>query len=105
MNATAPLSGALADLAAAKDIEAARMALSKLGDPMQAILKVFGVVNFAPVHVIHCPMAFDGKGAFWVQRTNDVRNPYFGKSMLTCGDVVEQSGTAHPTTEGVDQHD
>ncbi len=39
--------------------------------------------------VAHCPMAFDGKGADWLQLGKEIRNPYYGSSMLACGSVVE----------------
>ena len=36
--------------------------------------------------VIHCPMAFDGTGANWVQRSGEqVSNPYMGSKMPRCG--------------------
>lgn len=36
-----------------------------------------------------CPMAFDGKGAYWLSATGTIRNPYYGHEMLTCGEVKE----------------
>ena len=36
-----------------------------------------------------CPMANDGKGAIWVSEVKDIKNPYFGKEMSTCGSVKE----------------
>lgn len=36
----------------------------------------------------YCPMAFNGKGAYWLSDSKEVRNPYFGNQMLKCG-VVE----------------
>lgn len=63
-------------VAKAKDIEAARTAfksLSEAVEPLAAGEKGYVVMN--------CPM----KNADWVQLSNDVRNPYFGKAMLTCG--------------------
>jgi Cu(I)/Ag(I) efflux system membrane fusion protein len=32
-------------------------------------------------------MAFDDKGADWLQLDEDILNPYFGASMLKCGEV------------------
>ena len=40
-------------------------------------------------HLAHCPMAFDFEGADWLQRGDQVNNPYFGASMLRCGDIRE----------------
>jgi Cu(I)/Ag(I) efflux system membrane fusion protein len=37
--------------------------------------------------VAHCPMALEGKGAKWLQAGEQLRNPYFGAEMLTCGTV------------------
>jgi Cu(I)/Ag(I) efflux system membrane fusion protein len=39
-------------------------------------------------------MAFDNKGADWLQMDKDTRNPYFyfGASMLKCGQVIEEIG-------------
>ncbi|MFC1585152.1 DUF3347 domain-containing protein [Fibrobacterota bacterium] len=35
--------------------------------------------------VFHCPMAFNNKGANWLQSVEGTKNPYYGKSMLACG--------------------
>jgi Cu(I)/Ag(I) efflux system membrane fusion protein len=34
---------------------------------------------------MYCPMAFDFKGAAWLQREPNLANPYFGAEMLRCG--------------------
>ncbi|MBK8712107.1 MAG: DUF3347 domain-containing protein [Niastella sp.] len=36
-----------------------------------------------------CPMANDGKGAVWISEMKEIKNPYFGKAMATCGSVKE----------------
>jgi hypothetical protein len=33
-------------------------------------------------------MAFNNKGAFWVQKEGEIVNPYHGMMMLHCGDKV-----------------
>ena len=38
----------------------------------------------------YCPMAFNDKGAYWLSDTSHIQNPYFGKKMLTCGEVKEE---------------
>ena len=40
------------------------------------------------IYQLHCPMAFDGAGADWFSEVSEVRNPYYGDKMLTCGKVV-----------------
>lgn len=43
-----------------------------------------------PVFVQHCPMANTSKGADWLSLSEEVRNPYYGDAMLTCGEVVKK---------------
>ncbi|NNC61403.1 MAG: DUF3347 domain-containing protein, partial [Eudoraea sp.] len=35
----------------------------------------------------HCPMANSNKGADWLSSSKEIRNPYYGEAMLTCGSV------------------
>lgn len=41
-------------------------------------------------YVQFCPMAANGKGAYWLSDKKAVRNPYYGAKMLTCGKVTEE---------------
>jgi len=43
-----------------------------------------------PVVHVHCSMAFDGKGGHWLQEGKEVENPYYGKAMSKCGDVMDE---------------
>ncbi|NKI26606.1 efflux RND transporter periplasmic adaptor subunit [Arenibacter sp. 6A1] len=43
----------------------------------------------APIYIQHCPMANSDKGAYWLSREKDIKNPYYGDSMLRCGSVVD----------------
>jgi hypothetical protein len=36
------------------------------------------------------PMFNNGKGAFWLSETKEIKNPYMGKAMLTSGSVLEE---------------
>ena len=42
------------------------------------------------MYVMNCPMANNNMGADWLSLSPEVRNPYFGEAMLTCGDVVKE---------------
>jgi Cu(I)/Ag(I) efflux system membrane fusion protein len=72
----------------ANDIEAARVQLEVLTESMTAVIKTFGKGKTV-VFRFHCPMAFNNKGAYWLQTNKETRNPYFGESMLLCKDSVE----------------
>jgi Cu(I)/Ag(I) efflux system membrane fusion protein len=76
-------------IAAAPDIENARTEFKKVSDDLIAIAKQFSTSGKTPLYVFHCPMALKNKGADWVQDEKTVKNPYFGKSMLTCGKITD----------------
>ncbi len=40
------------------------------------------------LYIQHCPMADNNKGADWLSTEKEIRNPYFGESMLSCGEVT-----------------
>ena len=42
------------------------------------------------LYVDHCPMYNNGKGAIWLSETKVIKNPYYGKKMLTCGAVTKE---------------
>ncbi len=87
---TAPSVGAAAQaVAGAASIEAAREAFSALTPPLVAGIRELGDGG-QELFVQHCPMAFDNAGADWVSSEREVRNPYYGDAMLTCGKVVEE---------------
>lgn len=37
-----------------------------------------------------CPMYNNKKGAYWISETKEIKNPYLGKAMPTCGEVKEE---------------
>ncbi|MDW5290230.1 efflux RND transporter periplasmic adaptor subunit [Formosa sp. PL04] len=40
------------------------------------------------LYVQKCPMANHNKSAIWLSTEKDIRNPYFGDEMLTCGSII-----------------
>lgn len=40
-------------------------------------------------YIVFCPMAFNNRGAYWIQNEKQITNPYFGSSMLRCGKIKE----------------
>ncbi len=77
-----------AQLLKSNDLEAQRVVYSPLSNEFIALLKKTGL-DSGELYVAHCPMALNDKGAQWVSHTKEIRNPYFGDSMLTCGSVTE----------------
>ena len=84
------LSEIVARLQKANDLAALRSGFALLSEQMLSLERMFGLPTDAALYELHCPMAFDGRGASWIQSDDAVRNPYYGPSMLKCADKVEK---------------
>lgn len=73
-----------APIASSKDIQKQREAFATLSADMAALAKVVKLSS-EPVYVATCPM----KKASWLSSEAAIKNPYYGKQMLTCGKVTE----------------
>lgn len=67
-------------------IENARQKFQAISETMVAMSQSFEPLENI-IYVQFCPMADNNKGANWISLDKDIKNPYFGKSMLTCGEV------------------
>ncbi len=72
---------------AAQDIDTARAGFQKMSGGLITYLKA-NPDRRAGYEVVFCPMAFNNKGAYWVQKSGEIVNPYHGMMMLHCGDKV-----------------
>jgi len=89
MNYLNGLNTSLQSMQATEDIEIQREAFSTLSDNLYKSIKAYGLGG-ANAYYDFCPMAFDNQGAFWLSNEDQIRNPYFGDKMLTCGEVKEK---------------
>ncbi|MDW9379069.1 DUF3347 domain-containing protein [Chryseobacterium sp. JV558] len=69
----------------ARNVAAQRETFLNLSDNMIALTKQFKLSD-KPVYVQYCPMA-DGS---WLSNEKQIANPYYGKSMLSCGSVKSE---------------
>ncbi len=70
-----------------KDTKNQRATFVNLSKDMYTLLKV--AKTETPTYYQFCPMANGGKGANWLSKESDIKNPYYGAKMMTCGKVVE----------------
>ena len=91
-------------LATATDIAGVRAEFALLSDEMLVLVKRFGVAKIGDIYELHCPMAFSGRGATWLQTKAQTRNPYYGATMLTCADRVRKLGPAEPADAKKEVH-
>ncbi|MCS6833370.1 MAG: efflux RND transporter periplasmic adaptor subunit, partial [Flammeovirgaceae bacterium] len=71
-----------------ENIDAQRRYFIGLSEEIIRMVKTFGGVKEAYLQT--CPMADNNKGASWLSLQREIRNPYYGKMMLTCGEVLEK---------------
>lgn len=72
----------------AEKIEHQREHFDMLSKDMYDMVKAFGPGQ--PLYNDYCPMYNNKKGAIWLSETKEIKNPYLGKKMPTCGTVKEE---------------
>lgn len=73
---------------ASESINKQRNAFASMSDALITLIKSSGVSD-GEFYIAHCPMAFNDNGANWISPSKNIKNPYFGEKMLTCGSVNE----------------
>ncbi len=72
-----------------EDLSKQRENFIYLSEAMIKTVAAFGLQD-KTVYVDYCPMANSDKGAYWLSDIAEIRNPYYGEAMLSCGEIVEQ---------------
>jgi Cu(I)/Ag(I) efflux system membrane fusion protein len=68
-------------------LDALRESFARISEAVLELDHVFGHSGQEAHYEAHCPMAFGGRGASWLQRGPAIRNPYFGHRMYSCGEI------------------
>ncbi len=71
-----------------KTCEKQRIAFEQVSIAVYGLANKAGLKN-AKIYHQYCPMAFNDKGAYWLSEESEIKNPYFGKKMLECGEVTD----------------
>ena len=66
------------------DIELQRKQFKTLSDNFYILSKSVKLSE-EPVYRLYCPM----KKSYWLSKETTIRNPYYGKQMLNCGNVSD----------------
>lgn len=88
MDLLSPIQSSLDKMGQTSDVGEQRKHFEILSDNLIEAVEYFGVVDNT-VYRQYCPMAFRDQGAYWLSSEKEIRNPYFGDKMLTCGEVKE----------------
>ena len=83
------LSSGAEKISQSKDINIARQEFVAISNSTIKMVDFFGSTGNQPIILFHCPMAFNNKGADWLQNKEGTENPYYGSQMFSCGDQVK----------------
>lgn len=72
------------NISVSKDIEYQRAHFADFSINLFKLAKIVKLTK-EPVYYAYCPM----KKSYWLSDNTAIKNPYFGKQMLTCGTVKE----------------
>ena len=74
------------------NIEAQRKAFGLLSKDLSGVIDMLGVetTNGKSLYLEFCPMADDNHGAYWLSYDREIKNPYFGDKMLSCGEISKE---------------
>jgi len=84
----------LGELAGAVGLDKQRRQFERFSDALTEAVRIFGIADAGPVYRAMCPMV-EGRVGYWLQDEELIANPYFGASMLRCGDIVEVLADEH----------
>lgn len=94
-NSAAILQKSLKGIQSNTDLELKRKEFETLSESLITVVEYFGNGEMQ-LYKQYCPMAFGDKGANWLSLQKEIRNPYFGDKMLTCGEVKKTYSAKNP---------
>lgn len=97
------------EIKGADDLEAARTHFEHVAGGFIRAAESLGIESGSAFYVYHCPMAFNNRGADWIQSKKGTENPFFGSRMYTCGSEKRElkwrgSSTQRPPLTGHEGH-
>lgn len=69
------------------DIQKQRAHFEHLSNHLINAVQTFGINQ--KIYLDYCPMVNNDNGAYWLSTEEKILNPYYGASMLGCGEVTE----------------
>ncbi len=84
------LLGALEHVQHMAELADARTVFEKVSKQIITLEKHYLKSDGINHYLAFCPMAFNNNGAYWIQKSDSIRNPYFGAKMLKCGEIKDK---------------
>jgi len=95
MEAVSLIDKSLVGFSESNDIEEQRKNFGELSGYLSHTFQVLGVrmKNEQMLYLQYCPMADGNKGAYWMSTDKEIKNPYFGEAMISCGETKDSIPT------------
>ena len=89
MKALRSMNSSIEEIQNNKNIEMQRKEFGIFSKTLSDVINDFGIVteNNQPLYLEYCPMADNNNGSYWLSYNKKISNPFFGESMLSCGEV------------------
>ncbi len=81
-------------------IKAVRKGFEALSATVIKLEQTFGHSGDKYYYKVFCPMINENKGAYWLQLSATVKNPFYGSKMLDCGEISKLSSGHTAGMEG-----
>jgi Cu(I)/Ag(I) efflux system membrane fusion protein len=72
------------------EMEGLRKRFEPISGTLLGLVDAFGHTRETALYRAFCPMAFNNRGAAWIQADKKIANPYFGHQMLRCGEIQRE---------------
>lgn len=69
-------------------IKEQRMNFALLSKNITSLIATFGSTQ--KLYQDYCPMYDQGKSGYWISELKEIKNPYYGSEMLTCGGMIKE---------------
>ena len=76
------------------DLKAARRDFAYFSTAVADLIRENHLNRLAGLHIFQCPMAPGIGTGRWLQRSAEIKNPFYGAAMLGCGEEVDAPSTA-----------
>ncbi|MFH1995565.1 MAG: efflux RND transporter periplasmic adaptor subunit [Candidatus Omnitrophota bacterium] len=86
------------------DLESLRPRFAEITDVLKSIFEKYEYREDLRLYLSFCPMAFDGKGGYWFQDSDEIKNPYLGSAMPDCGEIKTEYGRKVEKTKPMAGH-
>jgi Cu(I)/Ag(I) efflux system membrane fusion protein len=92
------LEESLEEFVAAASLEELRTHFEPLSEALITTARTLGSLD-QTWYVAYCPMVDGDRGAYWLSEFEQISNPYFGSTMLRCGEVRQTLRESTPVAE------